>query len=131
MGAAPGPQDLSHPLHPPGGGGPSGRWGWVGAGGGLGGREDGRGCGGRGVAGTGGRPRVVRGASRRGGVMRWRAAKAVASLVARDCGLPDDIKEIFLPAMRHRVVLDPAEEIEGGTTDQVLTRILDTVEVPR
>ena len=36
-----------------------------------------------------------------------------------------------LPTMRHRVMLDPAEEIEGGTTDDVLRRVLDTVEVPR
>jgi len=76
-------------------------------------------------------PQLVLGASPRAGVMLLRAAKAVAALDARDYVLPDDIKEIFLPAMRHRVVLDPAEEIEGGTTDQVLTRILDTVEVPR
>lgn len=76
-------------------------------------------------------PQLVLGGSPRAGVMLLRAAKAVAALEARDYVLPDDIKEIFLPAMRHRVVLDPAEEIEGGTTDQVLTRILDTVEVPR
>ena len=44
---------------------------------------------------------------------------------------PDDIKRVALPALRHRVLLDPAEEIEGGTTDEVLTRILDTLEVPR
>ncbi|MFT7669399.1 MAG: MoxR-like ATPase [Planctomycetota bacterium] len=74
---------------------------------------------------------LVLGGSPRAGVMLLRAAKATAALHGRDYVLPDDIKEIFLPAMRHRVMLDPAEEIEGGSTDQVLRQILDSVEVPR
>jgi MoxR-like ATPase len=45
--------------------------------------------------------------------------------------LPDDLKANFLAALRHRVSLDPAEEIEGGTSDDALRRILDRVEVPR
>jgi MoxR-like ATPase len=76
-------------------------------------------------------PQLVLGASPRAGVMLLRAAKAAAALQGRGYVLPDDLKAVFLPTMRHRVLLDPAEEIEGGTTDQVLTRILDTVEVPR
>ena len=74
---------------------------------------------------------LVLGASPRAGVMLLRAAKAIAAIEGRDYVLPDDVKEVFLPAMRHRVVLDPAEEIEGGTTDQVLLALLDRVEVPR
>lgn len=76
-------------------------------------------------------PALVLGASPRAGVMLLRAAKASAALGGRDFVTPDDLKAVFLLAMRHRVVLDPAEEIEGGTTDEVLQRILDTVEVPR
>ena len=76
-------------------------------------------------------PRLVLGGSPRAGVMLLRAAKATAALHGRDYVLPDDVKQVFLPALRHRVVLDPAEEIEGGTTDEVLRRILDSVEVPR
>ncbi len=76
-------------------------------------------------------PALVLGASPRAGVMLLRAAKASAALSGRDYVTPDDLKAVFLPAMRHRVLLDPAEEIEGGTTDEVLQRILDTVEVPR
>jgi MoxR-like ATPase len=71
------------------------------------------------------------GGSPRAGVMLLRAAKAVAALAGRNYVLPDDLKQTFLPTLRHRVVLDPAEEIEGGTTDEVLRRILDSVEVPR
>jgi MoxR-like ATPase len=74
---------------------------------------------------------LILGGSPRAGVMLLRAAKAIAAMDGRDYVLPDDLKLIFLPAMRHRVVLDPAEEIEGGTTDQVLRGIMDRVEVPR
>jgi len=74
---------------------------------------------------------LVLGASPRAGVMLLRAAKARAALAGRDYLTPDDVKDIFLPALRHRVVLDPAEEIEGVRPDDVLERILDSVEVPR
>ena len=74
---------------------------------------------------------LVLGASPRAGVMLLRAAKARAALHARDFVLPDDVKALFCLALRHRVVLDPAEEIEGAHVDQVLERIMDRVEVPR
>ena len=76
-------------------------------------------------------PSLVLGASPRAGVMVLRAAKALACLAARDYITPDDIKRVFVPALRHRVLLDPAEEIEGVSSDEVLERILDSVEVPR
>jgi len=74
---------------------------------------------------------LVLGASPRAGVMLIAAAKARALLAGREYVLPDDLKACFLPALRHRVALDPAEEIEGGTSDDALRRILDRVEVPR
>jgi MoxR-like ATPase len=74
---------------------------------------------------------LVLGASPRAGIMLLRAAKARAALEGLEYVTPDHIKEVFLPALRHRVVLDPAEELEGVRTDAVLAQILDTVEVPR
>jgi MoxR-like ATPase len=76
-------------------------------------------------------PSLVLGASPRAGVMLIAAAKARALLSGRAYVLPDDLKWAFVPALRHRVVLDPAEEIEGGSSDDALRRILDRVEVPR
>jgi MoxR-like ATPase len=76
-------------------------------------------------------PSLVLGASPRAGVMLIAAAKARAILAGRAYVLPDDLKWAFVPALRHRVVLDPAEEIEGGSSDDALLRILDRVEVPR
>ncbi len=74
---------------------------------------------------------LVLGASPRAGVMLLAAAKGLAALEGRGYVTPDDLKRAFLPALRHRVGLDPAEEVEGGTSDDVLRRILDAVEVPR
>jgi MoxR-like ATPase len=73
----------------------------------------------------------VLGGSPRAGVMLVAAAKARAALDGREFVTPDDLKAVFVPALRHRVVLDPAEELEGGTSDDALKRILDAVEVPR
>jgi len=44
---------------------------------------------------------------------------------------PDDIKTIALPALRHRVTLSPETELEGMTTDQLLTNMLESVDAPR
>ena len=61
-----------------------------------------------------------------GGLVRARAA-----LDGRDYALPDDVQMLFLPAMRHRIVLGPTAEIEGRTADDVLTTILTRQDAPR
>jgi MoxR-like ATPase len=73
----------------------------------------------------------VLGASPRAGVALLAAAKARAALQTRDFVTPDDIKAVFVPGLRHRVVIDPAEELEGGSSDAALRRVLDSVPVPR
>jgi MoxR-like ATPase len=83
------------------------------------------------LAATRDNPSLVLGASPRSGVFVLRAAKVLAACARRDFVTPDDLKQAFLPALRHRVVLDPAEEIGGLSTDRVLAMILDRVEVPR
>jgi MoxR-like ATPase len=71
------------------------------------------------------------GASPRAGLLLLRAAKAEAALEGRDYVLPEDVQTVFFPALRHRVVLDPAAEVEGLTADRALERTLRTVTVPR
>jgi len=71
------------------------------------------------------------GASPRAGLLLLRAAKAGAALEGRDYVLPEDVQEVFFPALRHRVLLDPASEVEGLTADEALERTLRTVTVPR
>ncbi|MFO1045155.1 MAG: MoxR family ATPase [Planctomycetaceae bacterium] len=71
------------------------------------------------------------GASPRSGLMLLVGAKSLARFRGRDYVTPDDIQAAFLPAMRHRVVLSPTVELEGTTMDDVLSQILEIVEVPR
>jgi MoxR-like ATPase len=77
------------------------------------------------------RPDVSIGAGPRGSIATIRAARAVALLAGRDFVLPDDLKSVALPALRHRVLLSPEAELEGRTADGVVTAVLEEVEAPR
>lgn len=74
---------------------------------------------------------ITVGGSSRSGLMVLMGAKSMARFDERDYVTPDDVKTVFLPAMRHRLVLSAAAEIEGMTPDEALMRVLDMVEVPR
>ena len=71
------------------------------------------------------------GASPRSGLMLLRAAKAEAVLEGRAFVLPEDVQAMWKPCLRHRVMLDPALEVEGQTPDSALERTLRGVTVPR
>jgi MoxR-like ATPase len=59
------------------------------------------------------------------------ASRAYAALQGRDYVLPDDVKNLAVPALRHRIVLAPGAEIEGLSAETVVRQILDQVPVPR
>jgi len=59
------------------------------------------------------------------------AAKAYAALNGRDFVIPDDVKALALPALRHRVVMGPGAEIEGKSSADIISQILDTIPAPR
>ncbi len=71
------------------------------------------------------------GAGPRGAIALIRAARGAALLSGRGFVLPDDIKRVALPALRHRVALSPEMEIEGRDRDAVLRELLDHVDAPR
>jgi MoxR-like ATPase len=56
---------------------------------------------------------------------------AVAVLQGRDFVIPDDVKFLALPVLRHRLTLSPSAEIEGLTSDRILREILDQTAAPR
>ena len=76
-------------------------------------------------------PDLETGASPRSGAMLATAARARAALQGRDYVIPDDVKALALPALRHRVILSPAAEIEGRLADQIIQGLIDRVEAPR
>jgi MoxR-like ATPase len=71
------------------------------------------------------------GASTRAADALAAATRAAAALQGRDFAIPDDVKRLFVPSMRHRIVLGPGAEIEGRTSVQSLENILNQVEAPR
>ncbi|MHC4971925.1 MAG: AAA family ATPase [Planctomycetota bacterium] len=71
------------------------------------------------------------GASPRSANMLATAARAAAALAGRDYVIPDDVKALAIPALRHRIVLAPGTEIEGSTTDSVIRELIGQVPAPR
>ncbi|HEY1753441.1 MAG TPA: MoxR family ATPase [Caulobacteraceae bacterium] len=76
-------------------------------------------------------PDLETGASPRSAAMLATAARARAAIQGRDYVIPDDVKALALPALRHRVILSPAAEIEGRQVDQIIQGLIDRVEAPR
>ncbi|MFE1147655.1 AAA family ATPase [Streptomyces albidoflavus] len=76
-------------------------------------------------------PSLSLGASPRGATALLSTARAWAWLTGRDYVIPDDVKALALPTLRHRVQLRPEAEMEGVTPDAVLTTLLARVPVPR
>jgi MoxR-like ATPase len=83
------------------------------------------------VRATRGRPQLLCGASPRAATMLATAARAMAAVQGRAFVIPDDVKALARPVLRHRVVLAPAAEIEGLSTDAAVARVLEEVEAPR
>ncbi len=77
------------------------------------------------------RPDVAIGAGPRGAIAMIRAARAQALLGARSFVIPDDVKAVALPALRHRVQLSPEAEIEGQTADAIVASVLSETPAPR
>jgi len=74
---------------------------------------------------------VQYGSSPRGSVALLMASKAYAALQGRDFVIPDDVRYLALPVLRHRIMVKPEAEIEGITPDQVIESILTQVKAPR
>ncbi len=83
------------------------------------------------VRATRGRPALLCGASPRSANMLATAARAHAAVQGRSFVIPDDVKGLALPVLRHRVVVAPGAEIEGITADAAIGRLLEEVEAPR
>jgi MoxR-like ATPase len=58
-------------------------------------------------------------------------SKISAAMEGRDYVLPDDVKALAHPVLRHRLLLRPEAELDGLNPDAVVDRLLGSVEVPR
>ena len=76
-------------------------------------------------------PAAHYGASPRAAVALLLCSKALSAIRGRDFSTPDDVRDIALPVLRHRLTLRAEAELDGATPDSVLTDILQSAEVPR
>jgi MoxR-like ATPase len=76
-------------------------------------------------------PSLQFGGSPRAAAMLASSARALAAFKGRDFVIPDDIKQLARPALRHRLVLSPSAMIEGQDVDGVLGQIIDRQAAPR
>jgi MoxR-like ATPase len=75
-------------------------------------------------------PYVLYGVSPRAAINLVLAAKALAYVRGRDYALPEDLRELVLDVMRHRLVLSYEALADGVTADDLLTQVLARVPIP-
>jgi MoxR-like ATPase len=71
------------------------------------------------------------GASPRAAVLLASAARARAALEGRGYVIPDDVKALAVPVLRHRLTLSPAAEIEGRNMESLVAELVEATEAPR
>ena len=74
---------------------------------------------------------IYLGASPRASLAIMNASKAIAAISGRDFVTPDDIIEVLIPVLRHRIILSPDKEMEGITEDDVIKQIVQSMDIPR
>ncbi|HZR27487.1 MAG TPA: MoxR family ATPase [Terriglobales bacterium] len=76
-------------------------------------------------------PSLSLGASPRAAISLMLVAKAMAAMDGRGYLIPDDVKSVAPPVLRHRIMLKPEADLEGITADQVIRDVIAAVEVPK
>jgi MoxR-like ATPase len=76
-------------------------------------------------------PDLLLGGSPRASIALLQSSKSYAALQGRAYVVPDDVKALAAPVLRHRVLLRPEAEIEGIDADAAIRRIVAGVDVPR
>jgi len=74
---------------------------------------------------------IFLGASPRASLAIMLGSKALAAIQGRDFVTPDDIKEIAFPVLVHRILLSPEKEMEGAVPRDLITKIINSIEIPR
>ncbi|MBK9149707.1 MAG: MoxR family ATPase [Saprospiraceae bacterium] len=76
-------------------------------------------------------PFLYLGASPRASIALLNASKAFAALRGRDFVAPEDVRDAVIPVLIHRVIVAPEREMEGFTAGQIISQIVDSIEIPR
>jgi MoxR-like ATPase len=70
------------------------------------------------------------GSSPRGSLGLMRAAQGLAALRGRNYVLPDDIKELLVPVLAHRIILSEEAKLRGENSEHILEEIISRISVP-
>ncbi len=71
------------------------------------------------------------GLSPRGSLALYRTSQALAWQHGRDYVTPDDVRELAVPVLAHRLVLETKARYSGATSEDIVRELLDNVAVPR
>jgi MoxR-like ATPase len=74
--------------------------------------------------------RVQVGSSPRGSLALYTLARARAVLQERDFVTPEDVKDVAVPALAHRLTLRPEMWVQRVSTEEIVREVLDTVPTP-
>jgi MoxR-like ATPase len=74
--------------------------------------------------------KVTLGVSPRGTLHLYKAAKAWAFINDRDYVIPDDIQELCVPILSHRIILSSAAKIKNITPEMIVKEAIESVKVP-
>jgi MoxR-like ATPase len=75
-------------------------------------------------------PDIALGASPRGSLSLFRGAQALAIIRGRDYALPDDVKELAVPVLSHRIIVSAAARMRGVDSSEIIAATIDQVPVP-
>ena len=70
------------------------------------------------------------GSSPRGSLALFRGSQALAFLRGRDFVLPDDVKELTVPMISHRIIVSAAARMRGVSGRDVVSDLVDEIPVP-
>jgi MoxR-like ATPase len=73
---------------------------------------------------------LMLGASPRGSISLYKAAQAFAALNGRDYVIPEDIKNLAVEVLKHRIILKSESKLKNLKPESVIERILSTIPVP-
>ena len=79
---------------------------------------------------TRGHPDLSLGSSPRGSLALFRGAQAMALIEGRDFALPDDVKELAVPMLSHRIIVSAAARMRGFQGQDVISSLVEEVPVP-
>jgi MoxR-like ATPase len=74
---------------------------------------------------------ILIGGSPRASLALLYGARALAMIRGRDFVIPEDVQDLAIPALNHRIVLTAEKEMEGGKVDDLIRQLLSQTEVPR